>query len=45
VWIEPKDGAIYVLLTNRVHPIVPKRGFHGLRRGFHRVAAGTTRRG
>ena len=41
-WIDPSRDAFYVLLTNRVHPSVPRRAFHFLRRGFHRLAAGST---
>jgi CubicO group peptidase (beta-lactamase class C family) len=40
VWIDPHAARVYVLLTNRVHPVVPDRDFVSTRRGFHSVAAG-----
>jgi CubicO group peptidase (beta-lactamase class C family) len=39
VWLDPDNERVFVLLSNRVHPVVPQRGFHLLRRGFHRLAA------
>jgi len=39
MWLEPAVGGAYVLLTNRVHPIVPRREFAAVRRGFHRIAS------
>lgn len=39
VWIEPRLGAVYVLLTNRVHPRVPDADFQPVRREFLRIAA------
>lgn len=38
VWIEPRTSRIYVLLTNRVHPTVPRAEFSRVRQTFHRVA-------
>ena len=38
LWLEPTVDRHYVLLTNRVHPRVPRREFQRLRRGFHRLA-------
>jgi len=38
VWLEPTSGAVFVLLTNRVHPRVPESGFQPVRRGFHEAA-------
>ncbi|HEX6851590.1 MAG TPA: serine hydrolase domain-containing protein [Candidatus Polarisedimenticolaceae bacterium] len=38
VWIEPRVPRIYVLLTNRVHPTVPRAEFSRVRQTFHRVA-------
>jgi CubicO group peptidase (beta-lactamase class C family) len=37
LWLEPTVGGIYVLLTNRVHPVVARRDFQRLRRAFHRI--------
>jgi CubicO group peptidase (beta-lactamase class C family) len=45
MWIDPSRDAFCVLLTNRVHPRVPERGFHVLRRGFHRLASALARTG
>ena len=39
VWIDPALGAIYVLLSNRVHPRREQPAIAGLRAGFHRLAA------
>lgn len=38
LWLDPAARRLFVLLTNRVHPRVPEREFHWLRRGFHRLA-------
>jgi CubicO group peptidase (beta-lactamase class C family) len=38
LWIEPRSGRSYVLLTNRVHPEVPRADFTRVRQTFHRVA-------
>jgi len=38
LWCDGPSGACYVLLTNRVHPHVPRGGFQWVRRGFHRLA-------
>jgi CubicO group peptidase (beta-lactamase class C family) len=40
LWIDVARPRVYVLLTNRVHPRVPREPFTDTRRGFHRVAAG-----
>jgi CubicO group peptidase (beta-lactamase class C family) len=45
LWLDPGAGSIFVLLTNRVHPRVPEREFHPVRRGFHRLAVATLRGG
>lgn len=37
-WVEPEDGTVFVLLTNRVHPVVPEAPFLPFRREFHRRA-------
>jgi CubicO group peptidase (beta-lactamase class C family) len=39
IWIEPRRRAIYVLLTNRVHPKVKAVDMPSFRREFHRLAA------
>jgi len=39
LWVDPEAERVFVLLTNRVHPRVPARGFHPVRRAFHRLAA------
>jgi len=38
LWLDPTHERFFVLLGNRVHPVVPQREFHLLRRGFHRLA-------
>jgi CubicO group peptidase (beta-lactamase class C family) len=38
LWIDPGGRRFYVLLTNRVHPVVGRREFNMVRRGFHRAA-------
>lgn len=38
LWIDAARPRVYVLLTNRVHPLVPKVPFTPTRRGFHAVA-------
>ena len=45
VWLDPKLDQIFVLLTNRVHPLVPSSDFQAIRREFHRAAVGMTRGG
>jgi len=41
LWIDPAMPAIFVLLTNRVHPKVREElDMNALRREFHRLAAG-----
>jgi CubicO group peptidase (beta-lactamase class C family) len=42
LWLEPARGFIYVLLTNRVHPVVDGEGFQSVRLGFHRAARALT---
>lgn len=39
VWIDPPRAAIYVLLTNRVHPTRADTRILGLRRRFHTLAS------
>jgi CubicO group peptidase (beta-lactamase class C family) len=39
VWLEPRSGEVFVLLTNRVHPRVTGIDFQSVRRGFHAIAA------
>lgn len=39
LWLDPAAGGFAVLLTNRVHPTVDRRGFQPVRRAFHRLAA------
>ena len=40
VWIDPRAGRLYVLLTNRVHPAVREEiDMNALRREFHRLAS------
>jgi CubicO group peptidase (beta-lactamase class C family) len=38
IWLDPGASATFVLLTNRVHPVVPPHDFQPVRRGFHRMA-------
>ncbi len=38
LWFEPDRGRVYVLLTNRVHPVVDTADFQPVRAGFHRAA-------
>ena len=38
LWLEPDRGRVYVLLTNRVHPVVDGLDFQPVRLGFHRAA-------
>lgn len=40
-WIDLDAGAVYVLLSNRVHPRVPPADFSPVRSGFHRAAVVT----
>lgn len=40
LWIDHEKRSIYVLLSNRVHPVRPEpAAIRGLRRGFHQAAA------
>jgi CubicO group peptidase (beta-lactamase class C family) len=38
VWIDPERDAIFVLLTNRIHPDAREESFHPVRHRFHRAA-------
>jgi CubicO group peptidase (beta-lactamase class C family) len=40
VFIDPRAGRTFVLLTNRVHPVWRSAPMHPLRRAFHRVSVG-----
>jgi len=40
LWLEPGVGRAYVLLTNRVHPVVQDEDFQPVRAGFHHAARG-----
>ena len=42
LWLEPKRGWVYALLTNRVHPLVDGEDFQSVRLGFHRAARALT---
>ena len=35
VWIDPEEGVVAVLLTNRIHPGVRGTDFNAVRRRFH----------
>jgi hypothetical protein len=35
VWIDPDDRRIFVLLTNRIHPVAHEVDFNAVRRRFH----------
>jgi CubicO group peptidase (beta-lactamase class C family) len=39
LWIDAARPRIYVLLANRVHPVVPRVPFTATRRAFHELAA------
>jgi hypothetical protein len=39
VWIDPEHEAIYVLLSNRVHPSRHDQRIRALRQQFHALAA------
>ena len=39
LFIDPEDGGICVLLSNRVHPAQRQTDMRALRRGFHQAAA------
>jgi CubicO group peptidase (beta-lactamase class C family) len=43
VWLDPGDAAVFVLLSNRVHPSVPAGAFQEVRAGFHRCALASIR--
>jgi len=38
LWIDPDTDRIFVLLTNRVHPVVREADFNAVRRRFHESA-------
>ena len=38
LWIDPERDAVFVLLTNRIHPEVRDGNFHLVRQRFHRIA-------
>ena len=37
VWIDPERDLVFVLLTNRVHPVIREPNLQPIRREFHRV--------
>lgn len=39
MWLEPATGRVHVLLTNRIHPVVPAEDFSATRREFHAAAS------
>ncbi len=39
LWIDPESRRVYVLLTNRVHPLFRDIDMNAIRRGFHDIAA------
>ena len=39
LWIEPRSAAIYVLLTNRMHPVRGAADMNDIRRRFHQAVA------
>jgi len=39
LWIDPGSEQVYILLTNRVHPICREINFNDIRRRFHDLAA------
>ena len=39
LWLDPGGDRLFILLTNRVHPVVQTRNFQLLRRAFHRLAS------
>ncbi len=41
IWIEPERNRIYILLTNRTHPVRKEFNMNERRRDFHRLAAKT----
>ncbi len=38
VWLDPARARLFVLLTNRVHPVVQGEAIHEIRREFHALA-------
>ena len=45
LWLEPDHERVYVLLTNRVHPVVDGLDFQPVRLGFHRAARALVEKG
>lgn len=43
VWVDPKRGAIFVLLGNRLHPGGRTPDFHPLRRRYHTLSVASLR--
>jgi CubicO group peptidase (beta-lactamase class C family) len=39
LWLDPDEDALFVLLSNRVHPVVRDVDFQTVRAAFHEVAA------
>lgn len=39
IWIEPKRNRIYILLTNRTHPVRKEFNINERRRAFHKLAS------
>jgi CubicO group peptidase (beta-lactamase class C family) len=39
LWLDPERDDLFILLTNRVHPVVQPRDFQLVRRAFHRLAS------
>ncbi len=39
LWMDPETGRYWILLANRVHPVVGRSGFQAVRREFHRLSA------
>ena len=39
IWIAPHTRAVYILLTNRIHPYYRGENLNQLRRDFHRLAS------
>jgi serine-type D-Ala-D-Ala carboxypeptidase len=37
VWLDPEDGRVFVLLTNRIHPEARDVDFNAVRRRFHEL--------
>lgn len=39
IWLDPRAGRVFILLTNRVHPAVKPIDMDAIRREYHSVAA------